>query len=376
MSANSLDPSSPDPGSTDPSSRDRSATDPSTPDPSTPDPGDAAQESGRPGPGAGAPSAADPDGSFDDRSLACAVGVLDLGREGVEDIAVLSDEELMALDGVETPQMVAMPFLDEHAPDAETRAMLARTAIRSLMVRHLVISEVEAAEFEERPLKDERLLSVTAEPRLTGALVLRRASRALLVFEREVSEGMHRLYYYVHDQGVTLEEEVTADGVHMFCIMPASAVPQRVRHLVDQVGVAGADGEPRVVATSAVASDAQLAPHLEATRALTVGTMVSGIEEGAMRVHFHMTSDEVIAAQPSEDGEEVVFMSVSHETIEGIVADMVSAARLDGAGADDADAPGSGRSDSAATDDVAPAGADARDEDAQADDATAAPDAP
>ena len=69
--------------------------------------------------------------------------------------------------------------------------MLARTAVRSLMVRHLVVSEVEAAEFEERPLKDERLLSVTAEPRLTGALVLRRASRALLVFECDSPQIPH-----------------------------------------------------------------------------------------------------------------------------------------------------------------------------------------
>ena len=95
-----------------------------------------------------------------------------------------------------------------------------------------------------------------------------------------------------------------------------------------------------------------------------------------MRVHFHMTSDEVIAGQPSEDGEEVAFMAVSHETIEGIVADMVSAARLGEEGADDADAPGSETSDSASAGDSAPAGADARDEDAQADDATAAPHAP
>lgn len=263
---------------------------------------------------------------FDDRSLACAVAVLALGRESVEEIATVSDEELVALDGVGRQQITALPYLEEHAPEAEDRIPLALTAMRSLMVRRLVVGEIAAAEFEERPLADENLQKVTVEPRLTGALVLRRSSRALLAFERETAMGMHRLYYYPHDSDVILEEEVTADGVHVFCVMPASAVPERARHLIDQPGVAGEGGEPRSLALEDIENDDHLAPQLESTLALTVGTMLSRVVDAAMGVHFHMTDAAVIAGQPSADGTAVTFMEVSAATIEQLVADMLQAA--------------------------------------------------
>lgn len=252
----------------------------------------------------------------------------------MEAVAVLTDEELVALDGIDTPQITGLPFLDQHALSAAERLPLARTAMRSLMVRHLVVSEIEASEFEERPLAEERLQAVTAEPRLTGALVLRRTSRALVLFEREVSAGRHSLAYYPHDQDVVLEEELTADGVHLFSVMPLSAIPERVRHLVDQLGRAGVDGEPRTLAAADVESDPELGPRIADSFAVTVGTMLSRVDEAAMRVLFHMTSSEVIAGQPSEDGSEVSLMTVSARSIEGIVRDLFRAAGAGGEGED------------------------------------------
>lgn len=272
--------------------------------------------------------AGEPNGSspYDERALACAVGVLDLGREAPEDVTVLTDEELVALDGTETLQVTALPYLDQHAPSGAERERLARTAMRSLMVRHQVVSEIDAAEFEERPLADERLLDVTPEPRLTGALVLRRTSRILFMFEREVSRGMHRLYYYPHDGDVVLEEEVTADGVHMFTVLPQASVPARVRHLIDQAGVAGEDGPARTLRSAEVEADPDLGPRLADTRALTIGTMISRRDDTAMRVLFHMTGSEVLSGQPSEDGQEVTLMATSSASIEAIVTDLFTAA--------------------------------------------------
>ncbi|MCG7308841.1 hypothetical protein [Brachybacterium sp. ACRRE] len=262
------------------------------------------------------------DNPVDERSLACAAGLIEAGRSRVEEVAVLTDEELAALDGISTAQTTAMPYLEEHTADEAARVPIARTAMRSLMARRLVISEIEAAEGEDRPLADDKLQSVTAEPRTTGALVLRRTSRILVWFEREVSTQIHRLYYYPHVDDVVLEEEVTADGVHMFTIMPMSKVPTRVRHLIDQPGVGGQDGPAATLAVADVESDTEMGPRLADTRALTVGSMVSRTTDVTKRVLFHLTSSEVIAGQPSPEGEEITLMQVSADSVEEIVADL------------------------------------------------------
>lgn len=261
-------------------------------------------------------------GPLDERSLACAAGVIERGRKGVGDIAVLTDEELMALDGITSTQMTAMPFLDEHAPDEESRIPLARTAMRSLMARRLVISEIEAAEGEDRPLADDKLQSVAVEPQITGALVLRRTSRILVWFEREVPSQIHRLYYYPHVDDVVLEEEITADGVHLFTVLPLSEVPARVHHLIDQPGIGGQDGPPTTIATAAMEDHPEFGPRLADTRALTVGSMISRTDDVAKRVIFHLTSTEVLGGQPSVDGDEITLMQVSPERVQEIVADL------------------------------------------------------
>jgi hypothetical protein len=275
-------------------------------------------------------------GPVDERSLACAAALIEVGRTRVEDVAVLTDEELAALDGIATPQMVAMPYLDEHAPDEAAQVPIARTAMRSLMARRLVISEIEAAEGEDRPLSDDKLQSVTAEPRTTGALVLRRTSRILVWFEREVSTQTHRLYYYPHVDDVVLEEEVTADGVHMFTIMPMSKVPTRARNLIDQPGVGGQDSTTTTLAVADIESDPETGPRLADTRALTVGSMVSRTTDATKRVLFHLTSSEVIAGQPSPEGEEITLMQVSSDSVEKIVADLFDDGDDDG---DDDESP-------------------------------------
>ena len=269
------------------------------------------------------------DSPLDERELACAAGLIELGSTRVEDVAVLTDEELMALEGVATSQMTAMPYVEEHADEDDARVPLARTAMRSLMARRLVVSEIEASAGEDRPLSDEKLQSVTAEPRITGALVLRRTSRILVWFEREVPTQIHRLYYYPHVDGVVLEEEVTADGVHLFTIMPQSEVATSVRHLVDQLEVGGQDGPATTVAASAVEDDPEMGPRLADTRALTVGTMISRTSDIAKRVLFHLTSSEVIGGQPSPEGDEITYMSISPEKVEQITEDLFSEADED-----------------------------------------------
>lgn len=90
--------------------------------------------------------------------------------------------------------------------------------------------------------------------------------------------------------------------------------------------VAGEDGPARTVRTADLETDPELAPVLVETRALTVGTMLTRTDDAVMRVAFHMTSAEVIAAQPSEDGEEVTMVRVSHGAIEAIIQDLLDAA--------------------------------------------------
>lgn len=267
---------------------------------------------------------------FDERSLACAVSLLAAGREGVSEVAVLTDEEILALDGTATEQIVATPYLDEYVTDQASRDLIARTAMRILMTRRDVISEIEAAEGEERPLAPENLTAVTVEPRIMGALVLRRSSRELIWFERQVTGQTHRLYYYPHDQGVVLEEEITHDGVHLFTVMPRSDVAERVCHLVDQPGFASEDGEARTLPVAELETDEELGPKIADTRAFTTGTMLSRTEDVAKRISFHMTGDAVLAGQLSEDGEEITLMPVCRGTIKVLVEELFELSPAEG----------------------------------------------
>lgn len=272
------------------------------------------------------------DGGIDQRGLTCAAAVLTSGENDVTAIAVLTDEEILALDGVDTAQFVPMPFLDEKVPSREERELLARTAARILMTRRDVISEVEASEAEERPLAEENLRKVTVEPTLTGVLFLRRSSRAVVMFERQVSEQTHRLYYYLHRDGVVLEEEVTADGVHMFTVMPQEKAVPRIHYLIDQAGIGGEDGEALDIPVDQLENHPELGERLADTRAFTMATMLSTQTGDHKQLTFHMTSTEVFAGQPDESGTTITIMPVGADSVDTLIRELFDAAgELEGA---------------------------------------------
>ncbi|MCS6711830.1 hypothetical protein JSY14_07270 [Brachybacterium sp. EF45031] len=244
-----------------------------------------------------AASAAPRDVDLDPRALDCAMGVLVEGSTQPALVAVLSDEEILALDGPEREQFAAMPFLESTVPDPAERQLLTRTVLRILAARRDIASEVEAADAEGRPLREDNLLSMVPSPTLTGVLTLRRWTASVTWFERRVEGQTHRLYYYPQDGGVMLEEEVTADGLHFFTVMPQEYAAPRAHHLVDQNQVGGADGAARTVSTAQVETDPELGPLLADTR--------------------------VLVGRPSPDGAEVTIIPVSPEHVDGLLEELL-----------------------------------------------------
>lgn len=260
------------------------------------------------------------------RSTACAAGVLESGRESPSIVTILTDEQLLALEGLSAVQPTVLPYADQHLADSHDREVAARTALRDLMARRDVLAEVEMAELEERDVDPDNALGFAASPKIAGALLLRRAAQRLGVFERTVSEQVHHLYYYPCPGDVVLEEEVTADGMHLMTIMPRTAVAQRARYLIDQWSVAGVDGEATEVSVDALESDPVLGERLADSRAVTVATGVDRVQGSVQICTFHMTSEEVIAGDPSEDGTSITMVPVSAAAIDELVMEIIGKA--------------------------------------------------
>ncbi len=106
-------------------------------------------------------------------------------------LPTLTDEEVVALDGVQHEQLVALPWLS--AQDASKELMCA-IALRGLLAKELVYPVVFEGETEPSRLH--------ATEEITGALTLRRSGSSVVSVERTVSTGKRWLYGYLHDEGV------------------------------------------------------------------------------------------------------------------------------------------------------------------------------
>src|SRR6478752_5207980 len=96
----------------------------------------------------------------------------------VTHVVTLTDEEVTILDGLQNPQIVALPWLDAQEGAAE----------------------------------------------VTGPLVLRRTATAIVSAERTTAIGRHWVYLYLHEDDRVLEEEVAPSGHHSFSVYPLSEV--------------------------------------------------------------------------------------------------------------------------------------------------------
>ncbi|MCP2049035.1 UNVERIFIED_ORG: hypothetical protein J3D58_003107 [Paenarthrobacter nicotinovorans] len=158
-------------------------------------------------------------------------------------LPTLTDEEVVALDGVQHEQLVALPWLS--AQEANKDIMCA-VALRGLLAKELVYPVI--FEGETAPSR----LHATEE--ITGALTLRRSGSNVVSVERTVSTGKRWLYGYVHDEGVLLEE-VDEGGLHGFTVVTRDQLVPRLAEFVDPEHVAARDSDP------ALYTEAQFEAH-------------------------------------------------------------------------------------------------------------------
>ncbi|GAB3536804.1 hypothetical protein GCM10027403_18760 [Arthrobacter tecti] len=196
------------------------------------------------------------------RDVESARKVLALSFEESEDLPTLTDEEIVALDGIERDQFVALPFLEKHE---EQKYLAATVALRSLMSKGIAFPVVEEGYNEPTRLN-------ATEP-VTGIMTLRRTASRIVTGQRTSQAGRHWLFAYIHDE-IVLEEEVNDGGIHGFVVYPASRLAERLAVLGDPEQVAANDDEPVVLAREEFEKSG--APMLEQSRAVTVYTGASG----------------------------------------------------------------------------------------------------
>ena len=264
------------------------------------------------------------------RSLGAAASVLRDGSKKRVELASLLDEELAVLlreTGME-PAPVWTPWADTNAERLDAASPTVR---RLLMRRRQLVPELLAAELENREpeLADDQLV---ADPTTAGILLLRRSAVAVTTAIRTValSDGPRELrcWFYHQSNGITLEEKVTAEGLHDFAVQPTALMAERLALLIDPDAVASEDSETREV--TAGTPPEHWGPGIaDGTRRLT--QIVTTTPEAAMArsASFHATDDAVHVAVPdlSADGplesSPLRVVQVSPESLREVLAAMI-----------------------------------------------------
>lgn len=246
------------------------------------------------------PETADPDAptfTVTERDMLGALQLLALADEEAEVQYVLSDEELLALDGPDALRVLGSPYLDQDGVDRDTAAA---TALRGLIARRIVNPTDQAREDEGDLLigeGDPTSRMIQLERGLAGLLALRRIPEAMVIIERMASEVRTTLgLYFFPDDGV-LEEFTASDGFHHFTVPTRAGLAARLTQFVDPHDCAATDGEVEEISVAEVTS----LEGLEDTRALSTITSIGG--EDASRATIFALSDRlrVVDNGPADD---------------------------------------------------------------------------
>ncbi|WP_277208427.1 hypothetical protein [Isoptericola croceus] len=206
---------------------------------------------------------------FSPDDVAAARKTLEQARAGeAVPIVILTDEEVVILDGLEHDQLVPTPWLE--AQEGADRSLVGRVALRSLLAREMVLP----ASVTDGSVR------ITAHPGITGPLVLRRTAQEILSAERTTSGGKHWAFAYVHDEDgskVVLEEEISDSGHHAFSVYPFDHLGERWEAFLDPTGVAVMGGKATTIPADALPTQAPELPQLKDAVAVSV---VSAVRKG------------------------------------------------------------------------------------------------
>src|SRR5699024_7335144 len=188
--------------------------------------------------------------------------------EPVAAVLRLTDEELLAVEGIQHRQLLPLPWAAKNLDTDVKRAVATATAMRSLISRGLVnSSKIKDPRTAGGPGPDDEVADV-----LRGTVVARRTSEAVVVTERTTTEGKATGIFYVFDlpEGQKVLWEVYDDqGAHTFYVMDASVLPEQFILFADPVaGIGEEDAEPQEIAASAFPSS-EIGKELGQARAAT-----------------------------------------------------------------------------------------------------------
>ncbi|UEJ83850.1 hypothetical protein Bra3105_05925 [Brachybacterium halotolerans subsp. kimchii] len=285
----------------------------------------------------GVGTARTPDGPIDFTEFDVASALAVLRRRGQSDgpveILTLSDEQIIGLDGAGRSQLTELPWVQDHASDRE---LLAAAGLRSLLATGAVsLSPVHGAEGADgaggtddaqQGDAEPAALRWVVDPAIDGCLVLRRTADVLCGVERQVrgDDGLqtHRLYHYVHTEGV-LEEEVTASGMHVFRSLSVADVPARIVHLADPDHAARTASEPEVLPLSELDDAGQLSQQLADARAISLLTSLDTTTDAVKQLTLYATPDAVLLMEtgdPESEDPEVMVRAVDAAQLSALAA--------------------------------------------------------
>lgn len=222
-----------------------------------------------------------------DAALAVLASVNDPGYA----LPTLTDEEIVALDGINHKQAVALPWLDTHRDQLE---LACNVALRTLLSKGLVFPV---------SINDETVPSrLGAVEPIRGVMALRRLSQRVIIAELTKAENEKVwLYTYIHDE-TALQELVDSSGIHAFSICRTVDAAGTIMDLANAAGVDTPDG-PAETLTSAQ-FEAKAAREFADVRGVTIVTAISSEQEVADLYTLYTSSDALYGMEASEeDGE-------------------------------------------------------------------------
>ncbi|MGG5174759.1 hypothetical protein ACQQCD_07025 [Pseudarthrobacter sp. J1763] len=151
-------------------------------------------------------------------------------------LPTLTDEEIVALDGIANEQAVTLPWLDQYP---EQRELLCNVALRTLLTKGLAFPVIPEGESQATKLG-------AIEP-ITGVMFLRRMSQRIVITELTKGEGEKVwLYSYVHGD-VVLQELVDSVGSHSFSVVSLQDTATVIMELANAAGIESSDGPVEVL---------------------------------------------------------------------------------------------------------------------------------
>lgn len=231
----------------------------------------------------------------------------------VQEVLTLTDEELIATDGMDIDPLTPTPRLDQVSDSDRVAAVEA--ARRDLVARGLLPAD-----------GDEPTPSGPASAQALG--VLRRTADSVIAAERVTDRGTDFAYFFVfgtEDEDRVLAETVGAAGRHDFVLMDGETLPEQLLRLADPLAVAGgADGSTDVVAEPDFA-DSPAAQRLAGAHAITDIMVINRASTDKYVISLVAGPDGITMMEVDEEDEDAVrrIGVRSRRSLEALLAELL-----------------------------------------------------